>query len=276
MNHTETVLAMRNPLVIYHDNCMDGFGAAWSVRFMFDDDAEYIPASYGQDAPDVAGRDVIIADFSYPRAKLLEMHTSARSLVVLDHHKTAAADLEGLDFALFDMNRSGAGITWDVVCGSLRAPLIDYIEDRDLWHFALPRSRDINAWIGCVDFTFADYDLLALEIGESFATVADRGFAVQVKIERYVREMARQASRVSFAGHDGVPVVNAPYINTSELVGHLAESAPFAVGWFRDSEGTFRYSLRSRGDVDVSAIAKQFGGGGHKNAAGFSSRELLV
>jgi phosphoesterase RecJ-like protein len=28
--------------------------------------------------------------------------------------------------------------------------------------------------------------------------------------------------------------------------------------------------MRSKGDVDISAVAKEFGGGGHKNAAGCS------
>ena len=34
------------------------------------------------------------------------------------------------------------------------------------------------------------------------------------------------------------------------------------------SEGEYRVSLRSKGDIDVARIAESFGGGGHKNAAG--------
>lgn len=40
-------------------------------------------------------------------------------------------------------------------------------------------------------------------------------------------------------------------------------------------EQGLKVSLRSRGTVDVSAIAVRFGGGGHKNAAGFSSQEPI-
>ncbi|NIV11578.1 MAG: bifunctional oligoribonuclease/PAP phosphatase NrnA, partial [Aliifodinibius sp.] len=36
-----------------------------------------------------------------------------------------------------------------------------------------------------------------------------------------------------------------------------------------ETETEVVYSLRSRGDFDVSALAERFGGGGHKNAAGF-------
>jgi len=46
---------------------------------------------------------------------------------------------------------------------------------------------------------------------------------------------------------------------------------PFAVGWFQRCDGMFQYSLRSRGEVDVSEVAKRFGGGGHVKAAGFVS-----
>ena len=42
-----------------------------------------------------------------------------------------------------------------------------------------------------------------------------------------------------------------------------------AVVFFKQIEGDeYRVSLRSKGDIDIGAVAKEFGGGGHKNAAG--------
>ncbi len=42
-----------------------------------------------------------------------------------------------------------------------------------------------------------------------------------------------------------------------------------AVMFFKQIEGDeYRVSMRSKGDIDIGAVAKQFGGGGHKNAAG--------
>jgi bifunctional oligoribonuclease and PAP phosphatase NrnA len=44
-----------------------------------------------------------------------------------------------------------------------------------------------------------------------------------------------------------------------------------AVVFFKATEpGGYRVSLRSKGRVDVGDVAKQFGGGGHKNASGFT------
>src|ERR1035437_6932842 len=42
-----------------------------------------------------------------------------------------------------------------------------------------------------------------------------------------------------------------------------------AVVFFKQAEGEeYRVSMRSKGSIDIGAVAKEFGGGGHKNAAG--------
>ena len=50
----------------------------------------------------------------------------------------------------------------------------------------------------------------------------------------------------------------------------MAQGEPFAACYW-DTEGARVFSLRSADDgLDVSEIAKQYGGGGHVRAAGFS------
>jgi phosphoesterase RecJ-like protein len=49
-----------------------------------------------------------------------------------------------------------------------------------------------------------------------------------------------------------------------------------AVGFIKEiDQGEWRISMRSKGNVDVGAIARALGGGGHKNAAGCSARGAL-
>jgi len=84
---------MTPDICIYHGNCADGFTAAWAVWKRFGDSVEYIPGVYGESPPDVTGKNVVIVDFSYKRPVLLEMTKTARTVLVLDHHKTAEADL---------------------------------------------------------------------------------------------------------------------------------------------------------------------------------------
>lgn len=263
-------------IVIYHAHCLDGFTAAWAAwRSPLWRDAEFVPAKYGEPPPRVDGAFVLVVDFSYPRDVMLDMKARASGLSVLDHHKTAQAALDGLDFASFDMNRSGAGMTWDALHpGQPRPWLVDFVEDRDIWKWKLSKSKEVNAWVGaCKRESFEDWDRLS---DTPLAKVIEKGEAVLAYIDRYVSEMAGEARVVEVAGQR-VPMVNAPYICISELVGKLAESAPFAVGWFQRSDGLYAYSLRSRGPegVDVSEIAKQFGGGGHRNSAGFTLSERL-
>ena len=257
-------------IVIYHKGCVDGFASAWVVHQVFGDGAEYVPAQYGSEPPDVTGAHVVIVDFSYPREKLLAMKEAAASLVVLDHHKTAQAALEGLDFCTFDMDRSGAGMAWDYFLRpGQRAWLVDYVQDRDLWRWRLPRSKEINAYIHTLPFDFSVWDQVSQLTVEEAAKL---GVGAAAHLDQYVREVAKHARAVTFLGHD-VLMVNAAHVGISELVGSLADQNPggFAVGWFEREDGKIQYSLRSRGDFDVSAIAKKMGGGGHKNAAGFDS-----
>jgi hypothetical protein len=177
---------------------------------------------------------------------------------------------------VFDMGRSGAGITYDELFEDERPPLVDYVEDRDLWRFKLPASKEINAYIGSYDQTFRRWSDISGILRQESERAVVGGSAILRSVDRYCQEMAKQAFIARLGSHDA-PCVNAPYINTSELVGHLAERVPalFAFGWFQRGDGLYQYSLRSRGPFDVSELAKQFGGGGHKNAAGFTVEELV-
>lgn len=259
------------PLIIYHGGCRDGFCAAWVAHRSLGD-CDFHAGYYGQQPPDVTGRDVYVLDFSYPRDVMDNMNARAGSMLVLDHHKTAAEAIAGAPYARFDMERSGAGMTWDRFGDGKRPLLVDYVEDRDLWRHALPYSREVNAWIGTLAFDFAIWDTAAMA---TLREATSWGKVAQAKTDQYVREVKKNARRWTFEGHD-VPIVNAPQVDISELLDALVQGEPFAMGWWQRADGVFQYSLRSRGDFDVSDLAKRHGGGGHKNAAGFQSPTLII
>lgn len=269
---------MSNPLVIFHDKCPDGIAAAWAVSTVYGDRATYLAASYGDAPPAVVDaetgdpRDVIIVDFSYPRDALVKLSAEARSIIVLDHHKTARENCEGLPFCVFDMERSGAGLAWDVLHpGEPRPWLINYTEDRDLWRHALPDTHAVNAWLRERPRTIAGYD-------DAAATPLDvaRALGTQILAEQrvYIEQVKARASLAVLAGHV-VPVVECGRHCASEIVGELSEGHPFAASW-QTRDGAAHYELRSRdGGLDVSLIARQFGGGGHTHAAGFSAPQTV-
>lgn len=258
--------------VWYHDNCFDGFGAAWAARKKFGDDGvKYVPCQYGKPMPlHDPDDDIYIVDFSYPREDLVALKSRVKSLLVLDHHKTAAADLEGLDFAVFDMGRSGAVMTWDYFFGAETRPsLISYIGDRDLWRFAINGTREVHAYLGSWPFDFNMWDDLCTRLEALPDVIIEQGSTLLRQQQSQVERICDKAWRDTLAGHQ-VVVANTT-IHWSEVGHELLErhrDAAFSVTMTIHKDKV-QWSLRGRGDVDVSAIAKKYGGGGHPNAAGF-------
>jgi len=265
-------------LCIYHGNCADGFTAAWVVRKALND-VEFHPGVYQNDPPLVDGRDIVMVDFSYKRPIMEKIVRAARTVLVLDHHKTAEEDLRGLaeSFAIegnregsaevvFDMERSGARIAWDYYFDSDPPPLLLHVEDRDLWRFKLPRTREIQACVFSYPYEFDVWDrLMASDMEE----LAAQGEAIERKHFKDVRELVGVVTREMKIGGYHVPIANLPYTLTSDAGHLLTENHPFAGCYWDTPEGRV-FSLRSRPEgVDVSEVAKHYGGGGHRNAAGF-------
>lgn len=114
--------------------------------------------------------------------------------------------------------------------------------------------------------------------GDRANIVSLRRYRIHVWVDRRrcqhrIRNGVR-AERVRLAGYADVPCVNSSYEFASEVAGELAADAEcgWAFVWWRNSDGTYTTSLRSRdGGPHVGEIATQFGGGGHPGAAGFRS-----
>ena len=256
-------------LCIYHGNCADGFTSAWVVRKALGDDVDYHAGVYQNPPPDVEGREVVMVDFSYKRPELEVMRERAASVLILDHHKTAEADLKDLPgvVSVFDMNRSGARITWDHYFPNLNPPaLLLHVEDRDLWRFALAHTREIQANVFSYPYDFAVWDAL---MARPVADLVAEGQAIERKHFKDIEELTKVVTRDFTIGGHIVPVANLPYTLTSDAGHLLAKGKPFA-GCYWDTPDGRVFSLRSTDEgLDVSAIAKQYGGGGHRNASGF-------
>jgi len=275
-----------SPVVFYHASCRDGQCAAWVARRALPN-AELVPVQYGSEPPiDMArDREVYVIDFSWKRPEMFRLMSASSRTVVLDHHRTAEAELEGLErqllvetarehTVLFDMNRSGAGIAWDHFFPHEARPWpVEYVEDRDLWKWKLRESRAVNAHIATMDYAPESFDALSWDV-ESAITLGTGALAM---VRSYADAACGNAHSIFLDGWR-VPSVTACQHNISEVLERLLELNPrsaFVVGWWRRADGTFQYSLRSRQEFDVSVVAKKFGGGGHKNAAGFQGRDLI-
>lgn len=261
--------------VLYHRGCNDGFTAAYCAWTVLGDSAEYIGVSYGEDPPTInPGERVYVVDFSYPREVMLSMEKVASELVVLDHHKTAQEALLGLSFASFNLNKSGAVLAWEYWHPNEPIPtLVQYVQDRDLWKKQLSLSDQVFVTLRSFKKDFEVWDTLARLSYDDFLSLARMiGTPILEKRQRDVEAIASTYTWTEIGGYK-VPTVHTSKLGLTSDLGHylckLLPEAPFsAISWC-DEDGNTRWGLRSVGDFDVSLIAQQFGGGGHKNAAGF-------
>lgn len=264
------------PLCIYHHGCADGVAAAWAVLEYHRErelEVDLHPGIYGEAPPDVTNRDVIMVDFSYKRDALLQLAEQARSILILDHHKTVPEDLApirtlptNIDI-VFDLNRSGAMIAWQQFHPDRPAPLLfDHIQDRDLWRFELIGTREITAAVYSHELNPESFGELVFN---GCGRLLNEGRAILRKQNSDVAAIIRSARRTMKFGECIVPAANVPWMYASDVAGELAKGHPFAVTYYDDADGR-RFSLRSTPDgADVSQIAKALGGGGHEHAAGF-------
>jgi oligoribonuclease NrnB/cAMP/cGMP phosphodiesterase (DHH superfamily) len=249
-------------VVLYHAECADGFGAAWAIWKRFPK-AAFLPVEHGAPPPSNLGRrHVVIVDFSYSRPILEKLAKEAGSLLVLDHHITAQKALDGFPFARFEEKKSGAAMAWEWAHGTSLPWLLQYVQDKDLWTWTLPSSREINAALASYPHDFEVWSTLRRDVLET------EGRGILRYENELVTKIAAEAVLVSFHG-ETVPAVHSAVL-TSQLGEHLSKGYPFCLMW-HDRNGRRYYSLRSGPDgADVAAIATTYGGGGHVHAAGFS------
>ncbi|MCR6734460.1 MAG: DHHA1 domain-containing protein [Afipia sp.] len=288
-------------ICIYHGNCDDGFGAAWAIWRRWGNEVAYVPGTYGKPLPDATGKHVLFVDFSAKRPDIDAMAQVAKSIVIIDHHKTAEADLAPFTVnfsdgvmraddvpsllagcyhvdrppvvAWFDMNQSGAVMAWDFAHGIPRndppPTMLALIQDHDLWRFAFgDRTKQFSAALRTYPMAFETWD----DIAEHPDDLVKEGAAIlrghNANIQKFVAD-----AYWDYVGGYFVPVVNVPYHYASDTAHALLNMFPeamFTACWFRRGDGMVQWSLRSEdGRMDVSEIAKRSGGGGHRNAAGF-------
>lgn len=287
---------------ITHMSCPDGLFASFVVREKYPG-VKVVFCNYNSPVPweDIDGKDVIITDFSFKRSVLEEIKTRAKSLVVIDHHKTAQEDLDGLDFCKFDMDHSGAVLTWMHLFPDRSVPrILSYIEDRDLWRFQLPNSKEFSCYINNTDNGIlydevwrpvldsyqaiwaqtdieggnAKFKSLTAQEASKIRAIVNEGSAFMKIIDIQVERTSRAARKISLLDIDGM-CVNASGFH-SEIGDYLCKKHPdvaFSAMWCHSKDGSVKVSLRSDSSnpnaADVSEIAKVFGGGGHKHASGF-------
>jgi hypothetical protein len=274
------------PVCLYHAECCDGFAAATAVWHYHRRDRmagpmpEFFPCKYDGPIPAIArfrGASVVMVDFSLPRQTMLDVAAVAETVLVLDHHKTAQdalVDLPENVCVKFDMNSSGAALAWRYFHQFIDLPpVIAHVQDRDLWRFQMPGSREVHASLMSHPRDFETWINLVLDgpaplIADGKPILRQHDVLVGTMVREGRSKMRLGPNRVQ------VPVCNVPFMFASDVAHALFDArgdAPFAATYCDMADGRRHFSLRSGPEgADVEAVAKHYGGGGHRNAAGFS------
>jgi len=258
-------------LVIAHGHCADGMGSMWACKKRLKN-VKFWEAFHGDDPPDCTGEVVALLDFAYKRPVMERIVSQAKGVVVIDHHISAQQDLEGMKNIdlRFDMDHSGAVLSWQYFHENKPAPiLLKYIEDRDLWNWNIEHAREFLTGLDSLKPSFENYDYAA--------RYPRKMIAMGIPILAFQKQIVNDSVKKACLGTlDGFPamIVNENHREfVSDVGNQLAEKhGKIAAMWWLDHEtGKISVSLRSTDEIgiDVSEIAANFGGGGHKNASGF-------
>ena len=290
---------MADYLVLFHGNCPDGITAAWAAWRKLGDRATYHPLHHPvSSVPDCRDKHVVMLDMVVDRALMEKIHDCARSFIALDHHEGAEQHTKDLSYVTFDKSRSGAGLAWDHFHPGVYRPLIvTLIEDRDLRLFRFSETDPVLHLFDDAGFhqlfdphqptdTFKPMDWFAADLArdreryggydQTSGRLGDiKGILIpalerQNKFLALCRTISKQATPLEICGVRGL-AVNCP-VPFEDAIGTMLADQCDGVGvvYHHSAKDPRRVkvSLRSRGSLDVMAIAQKLGGNGHFNASG--------
>lgn len=261
-------------VVIYHTDCSDGFAAAYAARHYDkqNNPIRLIPYSHKDKiAEGLEDENIVFIDCCYKRSDLLKIK-DINEVLVLDHHERTEEDCGDLDFVHINQQISGARLAWNFFFPDQSIPIqFVHIEDRDLFKFKNISTENFCAALDSYPMTFESWNEhfpIYLPEHQYIAHITD-GITILRYLNTTVRQFAQNKNFCKFLGYN-IVWCNATFPIHSNVGNFLKESHPecdFSICVGIENTNTIYLSFRSF-SVNVNDIAKKFGGGGHKLAAG--------
>lgn len=220
---------------------------------------------------------VVIVDFSLQKEgefnRLLEI---TENVIWIDHHKSAI-EKHG-DIQIDGLRRDGVAgcvLTWEFLYPYTKTPkVVELLGDYDIWAFKFGEDTNLlqtgirlydtsveslmwNKWLdpGYSPENELRDGKISLEYRNSFYAGLIKGYSFFTTFDGY-RAVACNAGSVS-----------------SQLFDSVTDDYDLMIPFIYDGR-QWKVSIYTKKDIDCSEIAKKYGGGGHKQAAGFQCNEL--
>ncbi len=282
-------------IVVYHKNCNDGVASA-AIAYKYAKHIEFIPMNAGT-LPDevnkIVSKNILFLDVSPTKEEFLYL-MQKNNVLVIDHHVSAMKALDSIPdiCKIFDMTHSASYLSMeyfypdiDIYDESSMKEFVKLIEDYDLWTkkyepkatnlfrgicFYLNDNEDSNSKIP----VFADYM-------NDFQFLIEKGIVLTEIEDKYIMDIYSKGTLCHYKDLKCYVMCVDTYRSISNIgeMGCQDDSIDFSFTYYlnkdvcRDTQDFYKCSLRSNRNgknTDVSLIAKEFGGGGHHNASGFS------
>lgn len=262
-------------LILYHAFCRDGLGAAYSAYKYYGDNAEYRPLVHTE-LPDsylLNYEIVYFVDIAPPTREWYKYLLDNKvNFKIIDHHKTnfeLASEILGDNLPehfVYDINKSGAVLTWEYFHKKEVPQILKHIQDRDIHKYQLENTKEITEGILALKLTYKNLDSYSLD------ELKEKGVIAYNKKMDKVKELIKDYSVVTFE-NTKFALFNIAKLAT-ELSIYLFETNPDLNGviCYSINSTHVKFELRARtgSGINVGEIAKKYGGGGHEYASGFS------
>lgn len=263
--------------VIYHKACPDGFGSAYVAWKVLGNDSAYIPQSYYETPPLIKDSSILVCDFSFNYQTTINYINNNEKFYNIDHHQSAFDNLSNIEhqYKYFDINHSGIYLTWKYFFPDSSIPrFVKYIEDYDLWKFDYPETKPFMIALNELQFKFNIW--ANLENDDFIDQLIEKGKILQLYQNNMVNIICKSAKIKNQIINNNSYKVS--YVNTNLFKNEVANklvaetNCDFSVVYnYDDKKNLTKFSLRSiDSKADVGLISQSIGGGGHRNAAGFT------
>lgn len=277
MNKDKNIAQTNKKIIVFYHDDLDGFTGAWAAWKKLKDRAEYIKISHDPDNYDflfkLEGKKIYMVDYCFKAREMLKL-SSKNKVILIDHHFSCKETANLLPGSVFDDKHSAAFLSWKYFQNGKKAPLIiRYVEDYDIWKFKLPHSKELTAVLNIYSFNFKAWDKLAkiFQNKNKKKELVKKGRAIIDYQKSLIGELSDKGQEVVFEGYDAI-AVNSPILS-SEIGNHIyTKTGKIAIVWSHKGKNApkIHVSLRGNGKINLSELAKKFGGGGHKASAGFA------
>lgn len=265
-------------IIFYHDD-MDGIASASVVlnKYKHKQNVECIKVNYNQeiDLEIVKNNIVYVLDFSFNETQMNYIKDNSNDLIWIDHHKTAQEKLSNMwnDInikGIRDISKAACELTWNYIYPDKKTlpDAIKYIADRDTWTFKF--GNDTKAFHERITMIYKKPGIdLCYATKGIFNEHIKHGYLLLDKKQDQIKSNFEKGFDFIFKKKYNGRLINA--VNSTSELGEYCykEKGYDLVLMFQIIENKIVFSLRSN-HLDVSELAKKYGGGGHKLASGFS------